>query len=79
MLDVFGFLGLERLPGGGNFLFWQKRKSPKKVAQMRERVGAERSDGPSLRWALGSLIDGLATMPKAAGSTARSPTASRSA
>ena len=22
----------ERLPGGGDFLFWQKRKSPKKVA-----------------------------------------------
>ncbi|WP_426145195.1 hypothetical protein [Polaromonas sp. DSR2-3-2] len=28
------FFGLrvERLPGGGDFLFWQKRKSPKKVA-----------------------------------------------
>jgi hypothetical protein len=35
VFDVFGFLGFRvwsAFPAGGNFLFWQKRKSPKKVA-----------------------------------------------
>ena len=56
---------MSAFPAGGNFLFWQKRKSPKKVARERERVGAERSDGSSLRWALGSLIGGWWPMPVA--------------
>jgi hypothetical protein len=53
-LLVFGFQVWSACPAGGNFLFWQKRKSPKKVAQIRDRVGAGRSDGPSLRPALGT-------------------------
>ena len=52
-------------PAGGDFLFWQKRKSPKKVARERERVRAERPVGPSLRWALGTWICWLVAMPVA--------------
>jgi hypothetical protein len=62
---LWGFLVWSAFPAGGNFLFWQKRKSPKKVALGRERIRAERSDGPLLRSALGTWISGWLAMSEA--------------
>ena len=73
LLSAFGalggfFCGLrgERLPGGGVTFFSGKKEShQRKLPRERERVRAERSDGPSLRWALGSLIGSQSPMPMA--------------
>ena len=45
------------------FFSGKKESHQRKLPGERERVRAERSVGPSLRWALGSLIDGLAAVP----------------
>jgi hypothetical protein len=48
---------------GVTFFSGKKESHQRKLTVMRGR--AERSDGPLLRWALGSLIGGLVTMPVA--------------
>ena len=48
---------------GVTFFLGKKESHQRKLPWGRERVRAERSDGPSLRWPLGSLIGGQSPMP----------------
>ena len=54
---------MSAFPAGVTFFSGKKESHQRKLPGGRERVGAERSDGPSLRWALGSLIGGWWRMP----------------